>query len=474
MFPHSSQHPNNFNGDAQSSTTDPSPPTARQKYLIRLGLTGDPFLLPNAEEEIAFSGHLLAPLTRTGPEGVEGAFVVPSFFNYYTQPFTAPDGKRLLQVLRQPGWAFVFGERGSGKTTLRLNLEAAIRRRPGHTLVVSYSFTRDIESSESYWNRLAQSLALDLFIQLVEEFNPLNPSTPEQSASWRDILILGGPTLARLAQHFLEATKPSGSFGFGDLWAPVDRSDFLRPALNYVERYQQLVDVLRSALADARGAQAPCGQAAVQAGLQLAQLWGYQHIFFLVDNFDAGERSIEAMLGLARPLLQMPAEWQPYKISGKFFLPLELKPHLPHSLLPKPAFDVTIAWDEVGLRALVESRFRAAGARYRGFDDLAGLGLEGNLDQQLIEWAKRSPRRLLEIISRLLDAHARRDPEATDRLIQLDDWQRAQKRQAGDSETPPSIPITGTDESHPDNDHEPYTQAGLAHQSAPPPDLKIV
>lgn len=451
-----------------------SPPTPRQKYLIRLGLRGDPFLLPNAEEELAYSGQTLAQTAPvTSGEG-ERILTVPPFFHYYVQPFTAPDGRRLLHALRQPGWSLVFGERGSGKSTLRLNLEAEIRRQPGRTLVVSCSFNQDVEPSEAYWSWLAQTLALDLFIQLVEQFNPLNPPTPEQSASWRTILTLGGRPLERLARRFLEALKasePRGVLGLGDIWASVDRSDVSsRPALIYVERYPQLMDVLSDALHAARGAQALCGRVAFQAGLRMAQLWGYQQIFLLVDNVDARERPVEAMLDLLRPLLQMPPDWQEYNLSGKLFLPLELKPYLSADLLPKSVFDVTIQWDEDGLRALVERRFRAAGARYRGFDDLAGPDLEGQLDRLLIQAAEGSPRRLLETISRLLDAHASRDPEAGDRLIRLADWQQARRHRG--NKTPPIIAVTGAEKPHSARGHESHTQAGQAHPSAPPPELK--
>jgi hypothetical protein len=172
------------------------------------------------------------------------------------------------------------------------------------------------------------------------------------------------------------------------------------------------------------------------------------------------------MLDLIRPLIQLPADWQHYNIDGKFFLPLMLRePLLP--LLPKSAFDVTIRWDEEGLRALVERRFRAAGAYYRGFDDLAGPNLEDKLDDLLIRSAAGSPRHLLEIINLLLDKHAERDSQ--DRQIQLADWRQAAEAYLR-ANTTPSSTITETHESHSESGHEPTLQVSPKRQRAWRPD----
>jgi hypothetical protein len=436
------KHPN---GDIDHPPI-PASPTPRQRYLSKIGLKRDPFLVqPVAELELASSGYSLL-----GSEA-EGQPAVPSFFDYYaTPPVPLPDGQNLLQLLRHPGLALVYGQRGAGKTTLRLNLAAEVRLTPEHTLAVSHVFSEDIpapraaEVTEGYWNRLAQTLAIDLFIQIIEDFNPLDPApTSAQIIALRDVVSIGGPPLKQLAKRLLKDPEPQGLLGFGELWPQVGRPAMERPAVRYVARPPQLTALLQAAIGTKFLIAPPRGHTALLTGLHAAKEWEFKQILMLIDGVDTGERGQTDMLALLHPLLDELGDLYERGVSLKLFLPSELQPgvsaRLAEARLPKPPFNVRIEWDEGSLRALVRGRFRAAGSYRQGFDDLAGPNLQGKLDDLLIESAAGSPRRLLFTINSLINAHTARDPSGDDPFIHPADWELMRAMWGHEPPPPPAL-----------------------------------
>jgi hypothetical protein len=67
----------------------------------------------------------------------------------------------------------------------------------------------------------------------------------------------------------------------------------------------------------------------------------------------------------------------------------------------------------------------ASGPPYTGLDNLATAGL--NLDAKVIQAAEGSPRRLLRIISDLIDIHVRRAPDSP--LLSQEDWEEYQQKE---------------------------------------------
>lgn len=402
----------------------------RRIYLNTIGLTLDPFATPVAEQELAFSSYSLLRPEKLDEE--TGHFTSSAFFDYFTSPPISRSQKySLLTILHQPTPAFVYGTPGSGKTTLRLTLEAESRRTSDGTLIVSYILGDDLVgpiTANKHWERLSQALAIDLFIQIVEQFSPLNsPPTAKQTDSLRSQLNIGGPALQRLANRVLYEPHIDPLLGLGQLWPAVGRS-----AVRYTARPKELQEIIRQALTyQGIAPQYPSltGQATFTEGIHTAKQWGFNKIFILIDGVDMRERTIASMWNLLTPLVQILSEWQVHSIFGKFFIPLELhkqvESYLTHSgsdLHIKP-FEFIIKWNEVSLRALVAARFRAAHSRRVGFDDLASPDLAGKLDKLILRAAHGSPRKLLSTISTLLNVHAARDPY--DPTITFDDWERA-------------------------------------------------
>ena len=74
------------------------------------------------------------------------------------------------------------GELGAGKTTLRFTLDADCRTILDQTLTISYDLGEDIEeplSSKEHGQRLSKAFAVDLTLNIIERFNPLNPFPSE-------------------------------------------------------------------------------------------------------------------------------------------------------------------------------------------------------------------------------------------------------------------------------------------------------
>lgn len=379
-------------------------------FLKSIGLEKDPFATPVAEQELKIEE------------------IPPRFYSYFTSPAFAdlPQNQDVFQLLRAANHAFIYGKPGSGKTTLRLMLEADCRTRLDHTLVVTYNLGEDIAqplSSEQHWRRLARTFAIDLFIQIVEQFDPSSETIAEQmSTSLRQIMYLSECHLSRVVDRILENPHPNSLAGLGAYWSLVNR-----PAVRYVSSPNQLLDLLQSAKPMFPCPPPPDGIQLVHSGWDIAKQWGFKRAIVLVDGVDARKRTVEWMMALIKPLVQSLEHWSKREIFFKFFLTTELDKPLQDSLadLHLKYIRDRITWDQDSLHNLLRERFRVAGSRKDGFGDVAGEGLEDKLDDLILESAQGSPRRMLQIISALIDAHIARAPQE-DKFTILD-WENMRR-----------------------------------------------
>lgn len=383
---------------------------ARTNFLQAIGVNGDPFATPVAEQE----------LNRDDPE--------TSFYSFFSEQISSdlPEPLSVFDALRGPRHTFVYADPGGGKTALRLALEADSRHERSHTLVISYVMGEDVRGSiepGKHWQNLAQALALDLYVQLLERLSPNAPEpTPQQLAALHEQMFASGCYLSRLVAKILDEPHPKAPAGIGSYFPLVGRS-----AIRYVPATPALLRLARLSIPPAAMAQRRMeGSAALQAGIRAARLWGFQQILIAVDGVDTRERSTDTMLALLLPLLEKLGEWEEQDIAVKFFLPLELQPILTEYLTDTPLISPPIAskieWHPDDLRKIIQRRFGGAGSRYVGFDQLAAPEFAGELDNLILRSANGSPRRLLRIVSSLIDAHVSRAGESPkfDRL----DWKR--------------------------------------------------
>ncbi|VAW43440.1 hypothetical protein MNBD_CHLOROFLEXI01-2281, partial [hydrothermal vent metagenome] len=135
----------------------------RAQYLLgTLRLEHDPFCAPTTELEL-----------QINPED-------SPFFSYFIDPPYQPAGdlaeKSLLDRLQAPQPSCVYGQVGTGKTAVKTMLDALCRAMPERTLTVSLGLGKgeSLQLDEPLlWQRLTGALAIDLFVQVMEQFNSL-------------------------------------------------------------------------------------------------------------------------------------------------------------------------------------------------------------------------------------------------------------------------------------------------------------
>lgn len=420
-------HPNAATGQTRPhNETKNDVVKTRQDFLHYLGLKWDPFITPVAEQEVSLS---TVPQKHPPPSSKR-----PVSLAYFTPP-SSPDvnGKSILNGLREHKPAFVFGAPGMGKTTLRLALDATLRSTASRTLTVSYLFSRDLEdvrSIEAHATELSRQVAVDLFIQALERFNPIL-ATPNrrQITQLGRLMHLGGRPLRRLARRIINRPEPSGMMGLAQHWYLVNRIP-----IRYVASSPALLDLVRALLDATEQEDAPPmeGREALQFALDAAREWDFTHFMALIDGVDTWYRDEERMFALIKPLLEETAAWQSENLYPTYFLPETLHPHINQALQASPSLaaldpsQFTLQWDEADLGRVLRARLRAAGSRRVSLNDLADPAWTDNLDQLLLQKANGSPRRLLRLISRLIDVHlqnaAHQDPNKENQITQSD-WQ---------------------------------------------------
>jgi hypothetical protein len=185
------------------------------------------------------------------------------------------------------------------------------------------------------------------------------------------------------------------------------------------------------------------------AGLSAARLWNFERCFVLLDGVDTHtrRRDTQFMLELLTPLVQALPQLEKQQLWFKLFLPDTLQQSVSDALqqltsnltFPSVTF-IMDPWQSRDFRQLLIERFRVAGSRRVGFDDLAAATMPDSLDQLLFQAAQGSPRRLLQLISALIDAHVARDPH--DRFLNPDDWNTMRAHWSGEIPPPPALKAT--------------------------------
>src|SRR5690606_14650648 len=99
---------------------------------------------------------------------------------------------------------------------------------------------------------------------------------------------------------------------------------------------------------------------------------------------------------------------------------------IPVKDLPPEAISVMIAWDDSALVELIANRFRSARRWMRSFDTVSDIP---HLNVKMIAAAEGSPRRLAQIASALIDAHAGRAPDEP--FFTAEDWQIMRQQWGG-------------------------------------------
>ena len=418
--------------DSQNAAT--ASPNRRNEYLFQtLGLDHDPFAFASTELEL--------PVNRDDPP----------FLTYFVDLPVENSSLSLLENLKQPGHAVVYGMSGSGKTMLRYALEAQCRGLADRILVVSQPMGKGGPKTAVpplSPTAFAEAFATDLFVQTLEQFDSLlNPPDAELTAELSHFWHTHIPNFHRNLERHLSQGKPAD--------APTGISVWWRTWKRIVVRYTPLntarVQFLTAVLAAGEDEEmAVTHNSAIQQGCHLAHRLGYKQIFYLIDVADTPQlnttKLVEQLCAIPNWLSLVNDE---IPISLKLFLPERMKESIQDSPDPcppaliSPSFSAIIRWNRPELlQALIANRFRSAGSWIRGIEVLASQEIAAELPNQLIKAANQSPRRLLQIVNQLFRVHAERD--ASDPTITVDDWQTASQTRTGVSPVSSNSPTNIT------------------------------
>lgn len=439
-------------GDASDADQELTP---RQEYLRYSGFKYDTFAQPIAEQEYGFSDRdtLQIPPLREEDLTPQPDDIPPVFPRaYYVDPLYSDRREgAVFDTLRAATHTLVYGEPGAGKSTLRLAVETYARAFPDGTLVVTYEPGRAVESevdqavaaaagpdaaaaaTDAHLRQLAAALVIDLFIQSVEQFGfRRQPPTARQNDALGHLIMTIEPQLKAIVKRLLGGEAPAGLWGFAWLWRRLDR-----PVVRPVVRTSSLSDWLAALRRSLRPGETPADGAAMwQQALDTARLWGFGHVLVLLDGVDTYWRRPADMLRLLDPLLGLLPRFAAQDVYLKAFLPRELEEHvaqrLPaHGVANEEVPVVVLDWTAERLRALVQTRYRAARSRRLTLSDLvdeADEALYEGIDDMLVESARGNPRRLLLILHELIEAHIATPGRPVERPISRAEWEVALKR----------------------------------------------
>lgn len=419
--------------DSDNNPATSAPPAAdaagfashRLHYLLgTLRLEHDPFCAPTAELEL-----------QINPED-------SPFFSYFIDPpyrlAGEPTDEPLLDRLKKPQPSCVYGQRGAGKTAVKYMLEAECRALPEQTLVLSLGLGKGepvLLDESLLWQRLTEALAIDLFVQVVEQFDSLQKAlTPkvvkELSHFWQTHV----PQFRRTVKRELLRAKSEAS-DISTWWRVWDR-----PVIRYTPltaRRRQFVEaVLAQTVPRRKRAEEGIGRYQFQQGLDLAKKCGYKRLYLLIDvpgGTQAKELNIAELLHFLFDLTDLSLP-----IYYKLFFPQSFQPDAEYVFVEEnmtlELFTAVLNWNQpAAFQKLLAYRFRTAGSWIRNLNTIIETAVVAEINTLLQQEANQSPRFLLQTISRLIDSHANQAPDIF--LITLDDWQRMVERWGIEQET---------------------------------------
>jgi hypothetical protein len=383
----------------------------RKKFIQSLGLNHDPFQTPVAEQELRH--------------------VQETFYSYFSPPPSTQGD--LLSALRHPQHAFIFGQPGSGKSTLRLTLDADCRTVLNGTLAITYILGEDIKRSlshDEHGKRLAKALVIDLTLAVIEKFNPRSPfPSDEKLQGLRSLLPAAGRQLNRFLKSLHDQLTQPDNGDMDPVWGLSKEWRILGKApVKHIGKSAELRALIDNLLLPSSEKET-VGWDTFWGGLNVAKRWGFSQFFVLVDGVDTREREQQEMMNLIIPVLQQLRTLDTKSVFIKFFLDESLGAVTEKYLesiekgLHKRVFFSIMNWDEISLQQLIIQRFRSATDKapaYTGLDSLSEPGLR--LDEALLRQANGSPRRLLEMISQLIDTHLIGNPDKL--RFTSDDWEK--------------------------------------------------
>jgi hypothetical protein len=306
-------------------------------------------------------------------------------------------------------------------------LEAECRALPEQTLVVSLGLGKGepVQLDETLlWQRLTGALAIDLFVQVIEQFDGLQKMlTPKMVQALSHFWQAHIPQFGRTVKRELLRTKSEAS-DISTWWRVWDR-----PVIRYTPLTAGRKRFVEAVLAETQGKRGKVslmdGRSQFPQGLKLAQQCGYERLYLLIDvpgGTQPNELDIAELLHFLFDLTDLSLP-----IYTKLFFPQSFQPDAEYVFVEEnltlELFTAVLNWNQPEpFQKLLTHRFRTAGSWIRNLNTIIEQPVVAEINKLLQQEANQSPRFLLQTISRLIDSHANHAPDIF--LITLEDWQR--------------------------------------------------
>ena len=338
------------------------------RWLERWGFVDDPFALYQAEEE---HRHL------------------PKFF--VDRPYL----HEILGDPSRPQPAFLFAERGDGKTATRE--------------MVAY------ECTHAGFRRRALAVEYYDFAPLLNQVQAVGQLTLRNhiKAIGRNVIKALAEDIPAVYYDLLGETEQSLLLGFVTHFGDPISQLKLRQIIK-CEPVQLDWDILSSL-------ETLETVAALIVQLGQAPDARYQALYILIDRIDETSAGRNAAISLLAPLLSEGTILQAANVAWKFFLPLEIIEQLQTmpAWRPDRLSIQKVSWDEKALKEVIEQRLRYySEGRVERFEDLCESRIKTSSVERLIRASNGSPRALLRLCRAMIHLHIERSETA---LLNRDD-----------------------------------------------------
>lgn len=379
--------------------------TRRQHLIAAMGLRYDPFESSVSENDTA-----------------------PDFGSVYVDRRPS-----LLDRLRMETINFVFADYGMGKTATRLALEYLLRSTPDASPTLCVRYTPHVDRKvmgtteqlrQHHLRAIAQEMTIDLLIQLLERLaeRPLGDKqhlTPAYQAALRRQVQALPPRMWWSLQAAAHDEPVDGT-----IWPrerPVVRRNFVNST------WQAVVKQMAAAVPRTRQ------PVPWEATLADVRELGFKTVYLLIDAVDESEVNPDDIYAMVIPLLEAMREFRDESVFLKWFLPMQLQKPIREryidstdGLTGQIAIDTIQGVSPIKLQAIVDERFQAASTSNEslpGLDWFISPDLGESIQHRLVEMAKGSPRRIIDLVSRFLDFHSTHGFQDNGRLqIRSDEW----------------------------------------------------
>ena len=363
---------------------------SRTQYIAQiLRLHHDPFQLFSAEQEFESQ--------EIGPQ---------RFYNYFVEP-----EENLLYRLNQPEHTIVYADTGHGKTTLQYHLEADLRTIFTKTLVVSLKLDQNVvnQSADELQKSWLNGFAADFFVQMMELFLQFAPQLKDETIIKQIAQLLVAAGWQRELKRYHKKNKAWLKDNLAVWWAywgrpSIQRIPFTQERQNFLGQLSQVAE------------QVPTDtDISLETLFKLARQIGFEQIFLSVDV--SGDLAIDVGIPILQdricPLIHDNA------LLLKAFLPFQYQRAI-ETQTPNGVMCLTISWSDQSLQQMVARRLHSAGSRIPSLAWYAEDNFAPELDALLLQKAQKSPRRLLQLISQLINIHLAGSPPTHE--LSRDDW----------------------------------------------------